>query len=310
MRKFTSGSNECTKCSEDYWSNLMRDACFPKDIDFLSYDDTLGALLASTATLSTLTVTVVLCIFLKHRNTPVVKANNCNVSYFLIVTLGFCFLTALLFIGYPRYETCILRQTTFGIFFSLCVSSVLAKTIVVVLAFKATKPDSMLKAWIGPKTPYYIIILCSALQVTICSVWLTRFSPFPELNKKASGKIIAECNEGSLIMFYSMLGYLGLLAGMSFVLAFFARNLPDRFNEAKYITFSMIIFITVWLSFIPAYHSTKGKFMVATEIFAILSSSAAILICIFLPKCYIILVKTDLNTKHNLTCKQICIIKH
>ncbi|XP_043911507.1 vomeronasal type-2 receptor 1-like [Protopterus annectens] len=296
-----SDMNDCLKCQKDEWPNDRSDTCIPKSIEYLSYSDTLCVLFIAITVFFCFVTFSVVCIFIKYRDTPIVKANNRDLSYLLLLSLMLCFLCSLLFIGYPMRVTCILRQTVFGIIFSISISSVLAKTITVVIAFKATNPNSKLRNWVGAKIPYSLILCCILVQVVICTAWLLTSPPFPEMDVKSSSSlIILECNEGSKTFFYCMLGYMGLLAIVCFAVAFLARTLPDTFNEAKYITFSMLVFVSVWLSFIPAYLSTKGKYMVAVEIFAILSSSAGLLVCIFSFKCYIILLRSDLNTREHL----------
>ncbi|EDK99721.1 mCG130580 [Mus musculus] len=285
--------DQCIKCPEDQYPNKQRNQCLPKIMAFLSHEDTLGALLVCTAISLSAFAAMILGLFIHYRDTPIVRANNRNLSYLLLVSLMLCFFCSLIFIGQPGTVTCVLRQMIFGVVFSIAVSAILAKTFIVVVAFKSIKPRSTLQMWIVTRLSITIVCCGSIIQVCICAVWLGTYPPFPDVDMHSEfGHIILCCNEGSTLAFYCVLGYLGFLASLSLLIAFLVRRLPDSFNEAKTITFSMLVFCSVWISFIPTYLSSTGKTMVAVEIFCILASSAGLLGCMFLPKCYVILLRS------------------
>ncbi|XP_030008336.1 extracellular calcium-sensing receptor-like [Sphaeramia orbicularis] len=296
------GSLHCERCPPEFWSNTGRTVCLPRQMDFLSFNETLGITLTTVALSGVIVTTAVFVVFLYYRQTPMVRANNSELSFLLLLSLKLCFLCSLVFIGRPSVWSCRFQQAAFGISFVLCVSCLLVKTMVVLVAFRSARPGAAaLMKWFGPGLQRGSVCLFTSVQIIICIIWLSLSPPVPQPDLDVPGlKVTLKCAMASVVGFSLVLGYIGLLACTCLLLAFLARKLPDNFNEAKLITFSMLIFCAVWVAFVPAYVSSPGKYVVAVEIFAILASSYGLLFCIFAPKCFIILLRPEKNTKKHL----------
>ncbi|GAB1291552.1 Vomeronasal 2, receptor 17 [Apodemus speciosus] len=253
----TEDMEQCVSCPDDKYANLEKTHCLQRAVTFLSYEDTLEIALGSTALSFSAITILVLFTFVKYKDTPIVKANNLTLSYILLISLVFCFLCSLLFIGHPNQTTCILQRSYLEYFYSGYFYSV-------------GENNNC-----GHGFQYHYSREKNERDADFRGIWLVTSPPFIDRDIQSEhGKIVIICNKGSTIAFHVVLGYLGSLALGSFTIAFLIMNLPDRFNEAKFLTFSMLMFCSVWITFLPVYHSTRGKIMVLVEVFSILASSA------------------------------------
>nr|XP_020657848.1 G-protein coupled receptor family C group 6 member A [Pogona vitticeps] len=305
---------ECISCPENYytnqsdmdycilcnnrthWAPVNSSMCYRKMVHYLNWNEWFAVLLLVLSALGIVLICAIIIIFTKNVDTPVVKASGgLTVCYVILLCHFLTFVSTCFFIGKPKAYKCKTRQALFGISFALCISCILIKSLKILLAFSFDpKLQKLLK---GLYKPVPIVSFCTGIQVLICVVWITVRSPFVEENFSIRRVIILECNEGSAVALGIMLGYIALLAFICFICAFKGRKLPENYNEAKFITFGMLIYFIAWIIFIPVYTTTFGKYLPAVEIIVILISNYGILCCTFFPKCYIILYKQEANTK-------------
>ncbi|ELW48815.1 G-protein coupled receptor family C group 6 member A [Tupaia chinensis] len=289
--------DRCFLCNnETHWAPVRSTRCFEKEVEYLNWNDSLAILLLALSLLGIIFVLVIGIIFTRNVNTPVVKSSGgLTVCYVILFCHFLNFASVGFFIGEPHDFTCKTRQMLFGVSFTLCVSCILVKSLKILLAFSFDpKLQNFLRCLYKPVP---IIFTCTGIQVIICTFWVIFAAPAVEENVSLPRVIILECEEGSTLAFGTMLGYIAILAFICFIFAFKGRKLPENYNEAKFITFGMLIYFIAWLTFIPVYATTFGKYLPAVEIIVILISNYGILCCTFFPKCYVILCKQETNTK-------------
>uniref|UniRef100_A0A8C4RQ48 G-protein coupled receptor family C group 6 member A n=1 Tax=Erpetoichthys calabaricus TaxID=27687 RepID=A0A8C4RQ48_ERPCA len=287
--------DQCLSCDTNKeWSSPGSARCSLKSLEYFTWDNGFAIVLLVLASLGAMFVIVTTIIFVRCRDTPIVKASGGTICYVILFCLLCSFFNSGLFVGKPCDILCKIRQMAFGLSFTCCVSCILVKSLKIILAFNfnPSLQNILRKAY----KPVLIIVCCTGIQIIICITWLIIYSPHEE-RVPMPNTILLQCNEGSNVVFGLMLGYIALLAMICFICAFKGRKLPENYNEAKFITFGMLIYFIAWVIFVPIYVTTKGKYLQAVEMVVILISNYGILCCHFFPKCYVILFKKDHNTK-------------
>ncbi|XP_078698882.1 extracellular calcium-sensing receptor-like [Branchiostoma floridae x Branchiostoma belcheri] len=293
----TIDADSCKQCGEREYSSKDHTKCLQREVDFLDWTEPMAIVFVCLICLGTILTILITILFIVKRNTPVVKASSRELLFLLLLGLLLCFLSFLPFIGIPTNFTCILRPFPLGLGFALSISVILVKTNRVRVIFEARLPSSLHRKWLGIRIQLLSVFLAVLGMLVVLIVWSVAAPPYPEENFEIQpDKIFLECKTGTWIGWGVMIGYIVVLAMCCFYFAFKARKLPENFNEAKFIVLSMLIFFIVWISIIPAYVGTTGKFVVMTQGIAIYASTFGLLACFFFPKCWVILVTPERNT--------------
>lgn len=287
--------DRCLSCDTNVeWSPEGSSKCMSKRLLFFSWNDGFAVVLLAFCVIGIVLALLVSALYLHQRNTPVVKAAGGPLSQVILLSLVMSYISAMLFVGRPNNLQCKARQVLFGISFTVCVSCILVKTLQILLAFQFNPElQEILQSFYQP---YVIVTICVGLQAATCICWLVFKSPYNYIIRNPT-TLLEDCHEGSYLAFVVMLGYIAVLAFVCFICAFKGRKLPQQYNEAKFITFSMLLYLISWLLFIPVYVTTSGVYLPAVEMVVILISNYGILSCHFFPKCYIILFRKKQNTK-------------
>uniref|UniRef100_A0A8C4Q2I4 G-protein coupled receptors family 3 profile domain-containing protein n=1 Tax=Eptatretus burgeri TaxID=7764 RepID=A0A8C4Q2I4_EPTBU len=260
-------SQECFQCPKYFWPTKHRDACVLMAEEFLPLYDPVTITLLVLSLIGILLVSVVVLMMYTQRELPLMNDEDLKANILLLVALGGCFGSALVFIGKPSDNVCSLRETFPCVMLSLAITCMLAKCTRIGFPLKGIR--RALKPVFG----------------TFFVLWVVAVDPRVNYNTTARlGTIIIECTLTSPLWAFCSLIYLIILALLCLGLASKAHNKDSSLNEGKFITYNMLFLLMVVVAFIPAYMSTQGKHTIITETFAIIAVAFAFLGCSFVPK--------------------------
>ena len=91
--------------------------------------------------------------------------------------------------------------------------------------------------------------------------------------------------------------FMFILSGLCFCFSYMGTDLPKNYNEARAITFSMLLFCLSWAIFYTAEFMSYSTSAQVVKIVVELSSLYGIMLSYFIPKSFIIVFQPLKNTQ-------------
>ncbi|XP_014898621.1 G-protein coupled receptor family C group 6 member A-like isoform X2 [Poecilia latipinna] len=287
----------CKSCANHQFSPAdHRNTCVNKTDEFLEWSDPFSVILITVAVIAIIATVAIAVIIRINCGTPIVKAIGGCLCFLEVVSLLLAFCVIFTFIGKPTPNSCV-GIPVFGISFSICISCILANLIQILVGFSF---DPTVSSTIKKLNhPVAVVVIISGVQFGVSLAWLIVLPHSPvEVPKEFT--ILYQCNmsEESKKFFVATIVYNSFWGLVCFVFAFKGRQLPDIYKNASLITVSMVLFLIIWIVFLPIYLTLEGKYKPAIKSAAILISCISILGCHLAPKCYIMLFRKEINNQN------------
>ncbi|KAM4022398.1 metabotropic glutamate receptor 7 isoform 1-T1 [Anomaloglossus baeobatrachus] len=305
--KYLLDENTCYRCDFNMRPNRNRTGCDPIPIIKLEWHSPWAVIPVFLAMLGIIATIFVMATFIRYNDTPIVRASGRELSYVLLTGIFLCYIITFLMIAKPDLAVCSFRRIFLGLGMCISYAALLTKTNRIYRIFEQGKKSVTAPRLISPTSQLAITSSLISVQLLGVFIWFGVNPPNiiidygPEMVDPEQRRGVLKCDITDLQIICS-LGYSILLMVTCTVYAIKTRGVPENFNEAKPIGFTMYTTCIVWLAFIPIFFGTSQsaeKLYIQTTTLTIsmnLSASVA-LGMLYMPKVYIIIFHPELNVQ-------------
>ena len=278
----------CTQCERGYTPNEEKTECVLIEPSYLTWSHGWSIVIIILTIIGIIVTTVVAIIFIVYNQHKLIKASSRELSAVLLIGIMLCYLLPFFFIAKPSPWICVFRRFGVGFCFAVCYSALLVKTNRIHRIFNRSPGATANPPLISPLSQLFFTALLVAVQIIIATVWLVVEIPsITYVYSKTSTEL--KCGESPHIGLSITLGYNALLLIVTLYFAFRTRKVPQNFNEAKFINFTVYTLCILWLAFIPTYYSTATLgtiYQTGSQVLVIILNASVTLGILFLPKIY------------------------
>ncbi|KAI6218429.1 G-PROTEIN-RECEP-F3-4 domain-containing protein [Aphelenchoides besseyi] len=291
----------CADCGVGRLPNPDRKSCFyikDHDLQHMQLNSWYSIIPSIFAVIGIVITLIVIIIFAAHNDTPVVKASGRELSYILLISIILCYSMTFVLIAPPTALTCALKRTGISFSFSCVYSAILVKTNRIYRIFSSATRSAKRPGCISPISQVLLTAMLASIQLIASLIWLFIVPPGTRYKYPTRTQVVLTCRVDDVHFLYS-LTFAAILLILCTVYAVQTRQVPENFNETKYVGFSMYTTCVVWVSCICFLFGTANNFQIQITSLCISISMSAnvVLVCIFAPKLYIIIFEKHKNVR-------------
>nr|ACI32334.1 taste receptor type 1 member 1 [Takifugu fasciatus]ACI32335.1 taste receptor type 1 member 1 [Takifugu fasciatus] len=294
----TNDPTSCQDCLPEEWAPKSSERCLKRTPLLLEWDHPLSIALLFFLACCLLMTSSSAVILLLNINTPVAKSAGGRTCLLMLAALTAAAMSSLCHFGQPSPLACILKQPLFTFGFTVCLACITVRSLQVVCIFKfASRLPPAYDKWSKKQGPEVTIFIVSVtiLCISVLRVAVGPPEPSQDLDFYMDS-IVLECSNTLSPGSFIELCCVCVLSVLCFFFSYMGKDLPANYNEAKCVTFSLMVYMISWISFFTVYLISRGPFTVAAYVCATLVSVLAFFGGYFLPKIYIIVLKPQMNT--------------
>ncbi|XP_044066449.1 taste receptor type 1 member 1-like [Siniperca chuatsi] len=294
----TEDAYNCVSCKETEWSATGSTSCNLRVVEYIPFTDS-GAILIMVGAGALVGLTLAMsALFAINYNTPVVRSAGGPMCFLILGCLSLCSLSVFFHFDKPTISFCILRILPFLLFYTVCLACFVVRSFQIVCIFKIAGKFPKLHSWWMKYHGQWLVITVAFVTQALLLLIGYSYTPPKPYNETFwyPDKIILSCDNnfkassGSVILLVS-------LCSLCFIFSYMGKDLPKNYNEAKAITFCLLLLILTWIIFATVHILYRGKYIQTLKALAVLSSLYSFLLWYFLPKCYIIIFHSYKNTQ-------------
>ena len=256
--------NTCEACPNGSYPNADKKECVSLPVEYMTLDSPWAIVPVVFAAFGILMTLFIFVVFVRFNTTPVIMASGRELCYVLMVGLALSYTMTFIMVAKPTIVTCTLLRIGLGLSLSICYASLFTKTNRISRIFnRGVKAMVKRPSYTSPKSQLVICACLVSVQIIGAITWVGMELPDTTLVYPDRKTVVLSCKSTNFAVVLSLL-YNMILIIMCTVYAFKTRKIPENFNEAKYIAFTMYSTCIVWLAFIPIYFGTnKSDFRVS-----------------------------------------------